>query len=195
MGNTYYGNMKGVRLISEINGFDIDFYEPLNFLNYGVSELDASVSRDLFKYMFSPNHTLVGQYTNLELGCSILYMVDPKQCKRGSEWTVDGHIDMTIKIYRLKVLYDIEIIQASSQATSGQEMHKVNNCMFYVRHNQKPEYLSKEFVHGGQYRSVKYDFTSEGTVTTKMSNQYEEKLYWGGYYVVQGKGLRGLRGY
>lgn len=195
MGNTYYGNMKDVRLISEINGFDIDFYEPLNFLNYGVSELDASVSRDLFKYMFSPNHTLVGQYTNLELGCSILYMVDPKQCKRGSEWTVDGHIDMTIKIYRLKVLYDIEIIQASSQATSGQEIHKVNDCMFYVRHNASGEYLSKQFVHGGQYRSVNYDFTSEATVTTKMGDQYEEKLYYKGYYVVQGKGLRGLRGY
>ena len=195
MGNTYYGRMEGVRLISEINGFDIDFYNPLDFLNYGVSELEASISRDLFKYMFTPNHTLVGQYTNLELGCSILYMVDPKQCTRNTEWTADGHIDMNIKIYRLKVLYDIEIIQATSPETNGKEIHKVNDCMFYVRHNARGEYLSKQFVHSGQYRGVNYEFTSEATVTTKVSNQYEEKLYYAGYYVVQGKGLRGLRGY
>lgn len=195
LGDTYVGNMSQIRVISEVNGFDIHFYNPLDFLNYGVSELEASISRDLFKYMYSPNHTLIGQFTSLEMGFSVLYMIDPKQCTRGETWTADGHIDMTIKIYRVKVLYDIEIIQASGEEMHGKEMHKVNDCMFYVRHNPQGQYLSKEFVHSGQYRSVKYDFTSEAEVTTKMSNQYEEKLYYGGYYVVQGKGLRGLRGY
>lgn len=195
MGDTYFGNMKDVRLISEINGFDIDFYNPLDFLNYGVSELEATVSRELFKYMYTPNHTLIGQYTNLEFGCSILYVVDPKQCTRNTDWTADGHIDMNIKIYRLKVLYDIEIVQATSQATSGQEIHKVNDCMFCVRHSASG-YKSKTFVHSGQYRDVRYEFTKASDMNVKMSNQYEEVLYYDtGYYLVQGKGLRGLRGY
>lgn len=194
-GDTYYGNMEGVQIISEVNGFDIHFYNPLDFLNYGVSELEASISRDLFKYMYSPNHTLVGQFTSLEMGFSVLYMIDPKQCTRGETWTSDGHIDMTIKLYRIKVLYDIEIIQAPSQEVSGQITHQVNDCMFYVRHNASGEMLSKEFVHAGQYCSVPYDWATEAEIRKKMGTQYEEKLYYKGYYAVQGKGLRGLRGY
>lgn len=197
LGDTYRGDMSQVRTISEVNGFDILFYNPLDFLNYGVSELEASISRDLFKYMYSPNHTLVGQFTSLEMGFSVLYMIDPKQCTRGETWTADGHIDMTIKIYRVKVLYDIEILQASSKEGSGVETWKVNDCAFYVRHNFSQGYVGKTFVHAGQYRNVPYDFTSEATVVQKQSNQFEEKLYYyqSGYYVVQGKGLRGLRGY
>lgn len=193
-GDTYHGRMEGVQVISEVNGFDIHFYNPLDFLNYGVSELEASISRDLFKYMYSPNHTLVGQFTSLEMGFSVLYMIDPKQCTRGETWTADGHIDMTIKIYRVKVLYDIEIIQAP--AVNGQVTHKVNDCMFYVRHNESWEFAeSKVFVHAGKYCSVPYDWESEAEIRKEWWKQYEEEVWYAGYYIVQGKGLRGLRGY
>lgn len=195
-GDTYVGNMSQIRVISEVNGFDIHFYNPLDFLNYGVSELEASISRDLFKYMYSPNHTLVGQFTSLEMGFSVLYMIDPKQCTRGETWTADGHIDMTIKIYRIKVLYDIEILQAPTPELNGQVTHKLNDCMFHVSHNESWEFAqSKEFVHAGQYCSVSYDWESEAEIRKKWWKQYEEILYYTGYYVVQGKGLRGLRGY
>lgn len=195
LGDTYVGNMSQIRVISEVNGFDIHFYNPLDFLNYGVSELEASISRDLFKYMYSPNHTLIGQFTSLEMGFSVLYMIDPKQCTRGETWTADGHIDMTVKIYRVKVLYDIEILQAPTLELNGKVTHKVNDCMFYVRHT-KNNYVSKQFVHAGQYCSVNYDWAKEEEIRNKHFTQYEEKLYYSnGLYVVQGKGLRGLRGY
>lgn len=193
-GDTYVGNMSQIRVISEVNGFDIHFYNPLDFLNYGVSELEASISRNLFKYMYSPNHTLVGQFTSLEMGFSVLYMIDPKQCTRGEAWTADGHIDMTIKIYRVKVLYDIEIIQAPS--VNGQVTHKINDCMFYVRHNESAEFAeSKVFVHAGQCCSVPYDWENEAEIRKTWWKQYEEEVWYAGYYIVQGKGLRGLRGY
>ena len=195
LGDTYIGNMSQVRVISEVNGFDIHFYNPLDFLNYGVSELEASISRELFKYMYSPNHTLIGQFTSLEMGFSVLYMIDPKQCTRGETWTADGHIDMVIKIYRVKVLYDVEILQASSREANGKETWKVNDCGFYVRH-VNGEYRNKQFVHAGQYCNVNYDWTKEEEIRYKQFTQYEENLYYSnGYYVVQGKGLRGLRGY
>ena len=48
----------------------------------------------------------------------------------------------------------------------------------------------------GWYRDVRYEFTNASDMNVKMSNQYEEVLYYDtGYYLVQGKGLRGLRGY
>lgn len=194
LGDTYIGDMSQVRIISEVNGFDIHFYNPLEFLNYGVSELEASISRDLFKYMYSPNHTLIGQFTSLEMGFSVLYMIDPKQCTRGETWTADGHIDMVIKIYRVKVLYDIEIIQAKEYPSE----FDVNDCMFFVKHHFDGGYQAKKFVHAGHYAQVNYDWDSEAVIRQKAGNQYKEVFpdaNYEGCYIVQGKGLRGLRGY
>lgn len=194
LGDTYIGDMSQVRIISEVNGFDIHFYNPLEFLNYGVSELEASISRDLFKYMYSQNHTLIGQFTSLEMGFSVLYMIDPKQCTRGETWTADGHIDMTIKLYRIKVLYDIEIIQAKEYPSE----FDVNDCMFFVKHHLDGGYQAKKFVHAGCHAQVNYDWDSEEVIRQKAGNQYKEVFpdaNYEGCYIVQGKGLRGLRGY
>lgn len=195
MGNTKYGEMVGTQLISEVNGFDIDFYDPVQFLNFNVNTLNASVSQDLYKYMFTGHKNLIGQYTDFNMGFSVLYMIDPSQSVKQGSWTADGHIDFDIRIYRVKVLYDIELIQASSQAVSGVETIDVIDSMFYVRHNASGEYLSKTFLWSGTYLDWKYEWTDESNQVTKMGNQTEEKLYFKGYYIIKGKGIRGLRGY
>ncbi len=194
MGNTKHGVMTGTQLISEVNGFDIDFYNPVDFLNFSTDVLSASVSQDLYKYMFTGKKNLIGQYTDFNMNFSVLYMIDPNQCVKNGSWSIDGHIDFDIKIYRVKVLYDIELIQASSQANSGKETIDVIDAMFYVRHNSGGDYLSKTFLWSGTYLNWLYEWTDDSDQVIKMASQTEEKLYYSGYYVIKGKGIRGLKG-
>lgn len=99
------------RTVSEINNLVVDFYNPLDFLNFGESMLSASVDQDLYKLMFTGSNNLFGSFIDRDLDFAVLYMVDPKQSRVTGGWTIDGHIDMELKIYRIKVVHALEWVK------------------------------------------------------------------------------------
>lgn len=99
------------RTVSEINNLVVDFYNPLDFLNFGESMLSASIDQDLYKLMFTGSNNLFGSFIDRDLDFAVLYMVDPKQSRVTGGWTIDGHIDMELKIYRIKVMHALEWVK------------------------------------------------------------------------------------
>lgn len=173
------------RTVSEINNLVVDFYNPIDFLNFGESMLSASVDQELYKLMFTGSNNLFGSFIDRDLDFAVLYMVDPKQSRVTGGWTIDGHIDMELKIYRIKVMHALKWIDSSAGGWEVQD-----NGWVYNGNTSKNTTLQCVYWQ----LNYKFDPNNEASGYTRKTDQYNQVLGGSGC-VITGYMIRGLKGY
>lgn len=91
-------------MISWLNFEELLIHNPVDLINFSKSEISVALSQKQYIDFFSNKGTYIGLYYDENMDFCVLFYADPLQSYKNGDMYADGHIDVTMKIYRVKVL-------------------------------------------------------------------------------------------
>lgn len=105
-------------MISWLNFEEVLIHNPIELINFSQSEIQVALTQKQYIDFFSNKATYNLLYYDENMDFCVLAYADPLQSKKNGNMYAQGFIDVSMKIYRLKVLTDVTIRQGKEKPQS-----------------------------------------------------------------------------
>lgn len=96
-------------MISWLNFEELLIHNPIELINFNDSNIEVALSKKQYIDFFSNKGVYMGLYYDEEMDFCVMFYADPLQSSKSGEMYAEGYIDVSMKIYRVKVLSNISI--------------------------------------------------------------------------------------
>lgn len=96
-------------MISWLNFEELLIHNPIELINFNDSNIEVALSKKQYIDFFSNKGVYMGLYYDEEMDFCVMFYADPLQSSKSGEVYAEGYIDVSMKIYRVKVLSNISI--------------------------------------------------------------------------------------
>lgn len=96
-------------MISWLNFEELLIHNPIELINFNDSNIKVALSKKQYIDFFSNKGVYMGLYYDEEMDFCVMFYADPLQSSKSGEMYAEGYIDVSMKIYRVKVLSNVSI--------------------------------------------------------------------------------------
>lgn len=101
--------------ISWLNFEDLLIHKPVDLINFSKDKIDVTLSKEQYIDFFSNKAVYMGLYYSEEMDFCVMFYADPLQSEKQGEMYAQGQIDVSMKIYRMKVLSNVYILKGGTE--------------------------------------------------------------------------------
>lgn len=172
--------------ISTLNFEELLIHDPLQLVNFSNSQLDVALTQEQYIKFFSNTETYNGLYYDENMDFCVFFYADPLQSSKTGEHYAQGQIDVSMKIYRMKILCNVRTEQKGTW--------NVTNTGILVKEQQQ---MYNMVISGALSNLTKaQDMTGYKNLPDSGYKAHRPTLkldYSGSDFVIEGVGIRGLR--
>lgn len=102
-------------MISWLNFEELLIHNPVDLINFSKSEINVALSQEQYIDFFSNKAVYMGLFYDEEMDFCVMFYADPLQSRKEGNSYAQGYIDVSMKIYRMKVLSNVYVLKGTKE--------------------------------------------------------------------------------